>query len=120
MSNTYFEHMNLHKYTRVARAQNGVEVKSMIDLMHGTGELLHYLQDLRGERGMGRCLSGHHVVLCKVTLLGKWTKSREIVNRAWRIRSEKLRKHQYKEDYVRSLEGKGAEWDGEKCGENGE
>ena len=32
---------------------------------------------------------------------------------AWRIRSEKLREHQYKEKYVRSLEWKGVEWDGD-------
>ena len=30
-----------------------------------------------------------------------------------RIRSEKLREHQYREGYVRSLEGKGVEWDGD-------
>ena len=28
--NTYFEHESLHKYTRVARGQDGVEVNSMI------------------------------------------------------------------------------------------
>ena len=32
---------------------------------------------------------------------------------ARRIRSEKLREHQYREGYVRSLEGKGVEWDGD-------
>ena len=31
---------------------------------------------------------------------------------AMRIRSKKLRKHQYRERYVRSLEGKGVECDG--------
>ena len=31
VSNTYLEHKNLHKYTRVARGQDGVEVKSMIE-----------------------------------------------------------------------------------------
>ena len=31
MGNKYFEHKSLHKYTRVARSQDGVEVKSMID-----------------------------------------------------------------------------------------
>ena len=30
VDNTYFEHKSLHKYTRVARGQDGVEVKSMI------------------------------------------------------------------------------------------
>ena len=33
VSNTHFEHRSLHKYTRVARDQDGVEVKSMIDLL---------------------------------------------------------------------------------------
>ena len=30
---------------------------------------------------------------------------------ARRIRNKKLRKHQYKKGYARSLEGKGVEWD---------
>ena len=30
-----------------------------------------------------------------------------------RIRSEELREHQYREGYVRSLEGKGVEWNGD-------
>ena len=33
--------------------------------------------------------------------------------RARGIRSEKLRKHQYREGYARSLEGKRVEWGGE-------
>ena len=33
VGNTYFKHKNLHKYTRVARSQDGVEVKSMLDLV---------------------------------------------------------------------------------------
>ena len=32
--------------------------------------------------------------------------------RARRIRSKKLRKHQYREGYARSVEGKGVKWDG--------
>ena len=32
---------------------------------------------------------------------------------ARRIRSEKLREHQNREGYVRSLEGKGVEWNGD-------
>ena len=35
MGNTYFKHRSLHKYTRVARGQDGVEIKSMIDLVAG-------------------------------------------------------------------------------------
>ena len=30
---TYFKHRSLHKYTRVTRDQDRVEVKSMIDLV---------------------------------------------------------------------------------------
>ena len=32
---------------------------------------------------------------------------------AKRIRSEKLREHQYREGYARSLDGNGVEWDGD-------
>ena len=38
---------------------------------------------------------------------------REVVIGARRIRSEKLREHQYRKGYVRSLEGKRVEWDGD-------
>ena len=34
-------------------------------------------------------LSDHHVVVCKVRLVGTWIKRREEVDVAWRIRSEK-------------------------------
>ena len=33
VSNTEFDYRSLHKYTRVARGQDGVVVKSMIDLV---------------------------------------------------------------------------------------
>ena len=33
VDNKYFEHRNLHKYTRVARGKDRVEVESMMDLM---------------------------------------------------------------------------------------
>ena len=32
VGNTYFKHRSVHKYTRVASGQDGVEIKSMIDL----------------------------------------------------------------------------------------
>ena len=32
---------------------------------------------------------------------------------ARRIRTEKLKEHQYREGYARSPEGKGVEWDGD-------
>ena len=54
---------------------------------------------------MGRNLSDHHVVLCKVRLVGAWIKRREVVVGASGFRSEKLRE-QYREGYARSLEGK--------------
>ena len=56
---------------------------------------------------MGRGLSDHHVVLCKVRLVGAWIKKKEVVIGARRTRNEKLREHQYREGYARSLEGKG-------------
>ena len=40
-------------------------------------------------------------------------KRREVVVEVRRIRSEKLREHQHREGYGRSLEGKGVEWDEE-------
>ena len=33
VGNTYFEHKNLHKYTRVAICQDGMEVKCQINLV---------------------------------------------------------------------------------------
>ena len=62
---------------------------------------------------MGRGLSDHYVVLCKVRLVGAWIKRRDVVVGAWRIKSEKLREHQCREGCARSLEGKGVEWNGD-------
>ena len=41
------------QYTRVARGQNGVEIKSMINLMLVKKDMLHYGQDVKAVRGMG-------------------------------------------------------------------
>ena len=68
---------------------------------------------MRAVRGMGRGLSDNHVVLCNVRLVGARIKRREVVVGAWRIRSKKLREHQYREGYARSLEGNRVEWDGD-------
>ena len=113
VGNTYFKHISLHKYKRVARGQDGVEVKSTIDLVLVKRDMLRYLQDVKAVRGMGRGLSDHHVVLCKVRLVGAWSKRREVVVGARRIRSDKLKELQYRKGYARSLERKGVEWDGE-------
>ena len=56
--------------------------------------VLRFVQGVKAVRGMGRCISDHHIVVCKVRLLGTWIKRREVVGRARRIRSEKLRKRQ--------------------------
>ena len=69
---------------------------------------------MRAVRGIGWNLSDHHVILCKVKLVDAWIKRREVMDGARRIRSEKLREYQYIEGYVRSLEGKGVEWDGRR------
>ena len=57
-------------------------------------------------REMGRGLSDHYVVLCKVRLIGAWIKRRETVVGARKIRSEELREHHCREGYAGSLEGK--------------
>ena len=43
---------------------------------------------------------------------GAWIKRRKIVDGAKRIRSEKLKKDQYREGYCRSLEGEESRMDG--------
>ena len=89
---TYFEHKSLHKYTRVARCQDGVELKTKEHGRSGAGK--EGYDALCAVRGMGRGLSDYHGVLCKVRLVGAWFKRRNVVDRARRTRSEKLREHQ--------------------------
>ena len=43
MGNTYFEHKSLHKYTRMPRGQDEVEIKSTIDLVLVKKDLLRYV-----------------------------------------------------------------------------
>ena len=73
---------------RVARGQNKVELKSMIDLILVNKEMLLYVQDMRVVRGMGEGLSDHHVVLFEVRLVRPWIKRREVADGAKRIRRE--------------------------------
>ena len=87
--------------------QDGVKIKSMIDPVLVRRDMLQYVQDVKMVRRMGRGLSDHHVVPHEVRLVESGIRWREAVDGARRIRSEKLRKHQYKEGYSRSLEGKG-------------
>ena len=63
VGNTYFEHKSLHKYTRVTRGQDGVEVKSMINLVLVKKDMLPYMQDMKAVGGMGRGLTYQHVGL---------------------------------------------------------
>ena len=69
MGNTYFENKCLHnyKYTRDAKGQDGLEVKSMLDTVLVKKDILRYEQGVRAVRGIGRDLSNHHVIMCKVT-----------------------------------------------------
>ena len=57
-------------------------------------------------RGVGRGVSNHHVVLCKVRLIGAWIKRGRVVVGARRIRSEKQREDQNREGYVRLSRGR--------------
>ena len=76
VGNTYFEHKNFHHYTRVARGQDGVEVKIMTELMLAKMDMLLFMQDVRAVRD-------HHAVLCNVRLVGTWIKMR-VADRAKR------------------------------------
>ena len=53
VGNTYFKHRSLHKYTRVAKGQDRVKSKSMVDLVLVKSDMLLYVQDVRAVRGMG-------------------------------------------------------------------
>ena len=90
VGNKYLEHKSLDKYTRVARGQDGVELKSTIDLVLVKKNMLHYVQNMRAVRGMGGGLSNHQVVLSKIKLVGAWIKR---VDGATWIISEKLWEH---------------------------
>ena len=70
LSDTYFEHKSLHKYTRMARDKYGVEVKSMIELVLVKRDLLRYMLDVRAVQGKGRGLSDNHVILFEVRFVG--------------------------------------------------
>ena len=88
----------MHKYTRVARWSEGK------DLLLVKKDMLHFIQDVKAVRGMGQGISDHHIVLCKVRLVGAWIKRREVVVGTRKIRSEKLREQQYKEGLLRGRE----------------
>ena len=87
----------------MAKGQGGVESKSMIDLELVKKDMLSFVQDMRG---LGRGISDYRVVLCKFRLVGTLIKRRVVVGVARRIRSEKLRKLQYRKGYARSLQRK--------------
>ena len=46
------------------------------DIFSGGRDMLGHMQ---GVRGMGRGLSDHYVILCKVRLVSAWVKRREVV-----------------------------------------
>ena len=93
VGNAYFNQISVHKDTRVARGREGVEIKSIMDLVVVKRDMLRYVQDVRAVRGMRRGLSHHYVLLCKVRLVGGWIKRRKVVVGARRIKSKKLREH---------------------------
>ena len=53
VGNTYFKHRSSHKYTKVGRGQDGVELKNMIDLVLVKRDMLIYVQGVKPVRGMG-------------------------------------------------------------------
>ena len=62
---THYEHNNIHKYSRVGRGQDGMEVMSKIDLL--LGGMLKYVLDVKTLMGMERSKLGHSVALCKMS-----------------------------------------------------
>ena len=84
----------------------------MIDLALVKRNMMRYVQDVRAVRGMGRDLSDHHVLICKIRLVLEWIKRRVEVGPR-KIRNDKMREHHYREEYARSLEGKELDWDGD-------
>ena len=62
----------------------------MIDMVLVKKDMLRYVKDLREVRGMERGHSDHHVLVCKVRLVGAWIKRREVLVGARRTKSEKL------------------------------
>ena len=53
VDNTQFEQKSLRKYTRVVRDQDGLKVKSIIDVVLVNRDMLYYAQDIRAVKGMG-------------------------------------------------------------------
>ena len=78
VGNTYFKPKSLHKYIRVARGQDRLEVKNIIDMVLVKRDMLRYVQDMRAVREEGCDLSDHHAVLCKVRLVGAWIKRKDL------------------------------------------
>ena len=94
VGNTYFKYKGLqlvHKGGKRPRWSGGKEHDRS-----GTGkeDMLHFVYDVSAVRGMGQGISDHHVVLCKVRLVGTWIKRRQVVDGTRMIRSEKLWEHQ--------------------------
>jgi hypothetical protein len=104
--NTFFDHKSVHKYTRVGVDRNGNETKSLIDLVLVKKEMLKYVMDVRAVRGLGMGISDHHVVLCKIKLVGAWMERKVSGMEVGRIRSERLNEQEYNEEYMRQLSNK--------------
>ena len=54
----------------MARGQDRVEVKSMVDLLSVKKDMPHYVKDVRSVGVMGRGLADHNPLLFKVRLVG--------------------------------------------------
>src|SRR5678815_1676101 len=102
VSNTFFKHKSIHKYTRVGVGRDGIEVKSMIDLVLVKKEMLKYVLDVKSVRELGMELSDHYVVLCKIKLVGVWKERKMIRKELGRIKSEK-------DKYLRAITSKSVE-----------
>ena len=109
VSNTFFKHKSIHKYTRVGVGRDGIEVKSMIDLVLVKKEMLKYMLDVKSVRCLEMGLSDHYVVLCKIKLVGTWMERKVIRKEVGKIKSEKFSEQGNKDKYVRTLASKSVE-----------
>ena len=60
----------MHNYAIMARGEDALEVKGMINLVLVKKDILISMLDVKIVRGIGRSFSDHHAVLCKVRLVG--------------------------------------------------
>ena len=97
MCHTYFKHKCIHRYTKVGRGSDVMEVMSIIALLLRRSDTVKCVHHVNTRRLAIQKSSDHSVQLCKFKFLGTCIKRMEEVNRGGIIRIENLREQQCKE-----------------------